>query len=119
MKTTRLFAGLSLAVLAAASAEAARTFEQVVTVTAKVEKVDVAKREVTLKGPLGNVETIVVGPEVKRLSEIKPGDEVTAEYYIGIAAELRAPTEEEKAQPFVVVEGEGKAGAKSPPAAGA
>jgi Cu/Ag efflux protein CusF len=94
-----------------------RTFEQLVTVTAKVEKIDMAKREVTLKGPLGNVETIVVGDQVKRLNEIKVGDEVTAEYYIGIAAELRAPTDEEKAQPFVVVDEAGKAPAGQAPAA--
>jgi len=34
------------------------------TVTAKVEAVDQAKREVTLKGPLGNVVTFVVDERV-------------------------------------------------------
>ena len=56
---------------------------------------------------------------MKRLNEIKVGDQVTAEYYIGIAAELRPPTEEEKAQPFLVLEGEGKAPKTSAPAAAA
>ena len=67
-----------------------------VTVTAKVEAVDQAKREVTLKGPLGNVVTFVVDERVKRLKEVKVGDEVTADYYVSLAGELRAPTEEEK-----------------------
>lgn len=100
---------------ARAADEPARRYEQLITVTAKVEKIDLATREVDLKGPLGNVATIVAGPEVKRLNEIKVGDEVTVEYYIGLAAELRAPTEEEKAQPFVVLDGTAKAPKTSAP----
>jgi Cu/Ag efflux protein CusF len=96
-----------------------RTLEQSVTVTARVEAIDVAKREVTLKGPLGNLETVVVSDEVKRLDEIKVGDNVTAKYYIGIAAELREPTAEEKAEPFKVIEGGGRAASSAAPAAAA
>lgn len=87
--------------------------------TARVEAIDVAKREVTLKGPLGNLETVVVSDEVKRLDEIKVGDNVTAKYYIGIAAELREPTAEEKAEPFKVIEGGGRAASSAAPAAAA
>src|SRR4030095_4864006 len=64
-----------------------RMVEQLVSVTAKVESVDVEKRELTLKGPLGNVGTYIVSERVKRLNEIKPGDGVTVDYYIGVAAE--------------------------------
>ncbi len=92
-----------------------RTVEQSITVTARVEAIDVAKREVTLKGPLGNVETLVVSDEVKRLDEVKVGDNVTAKYYIGIAAELREPTAAEKAEPFKVIESTGRAPATSAP----
>lgn len=92
-----------------------RTVEQVVTATARVEAIDLAKREVTLKGPLGNVETVVVSDEVKRLDEIKVGDNVNAKYYIGIAAELREPTAAEKAEPFKVIEGAGRAPTTSAP----
>src|SRR5437870_5712033 len=53
-----------------------------VTVTAKVLAIDQEKREVTLKGPLGNEVTFVVDQRVKRLNEVKVGDEVTADYYI-------------------------------------
>ena len=66
-----------------------------VTVTAKVEAIDQKKREVTLKGPLGNVVTFVVDERVKRLDEIKVGDEVTADYYVSLAGELREPPEAE------------------------
>ena len=76
-----------------------------VTVTAKVEAVDQAKREVTLKGPLGNVVTFVVDQRVKRLQEVKVGDEVTADYYVSLAGELRPPTEEEKNNPLTILEG--------------
>jgi hypothetical protein len=95
-----------------------RGVEELVTVTAKVEAVDLAKRELTLKGPLGNVETIVVSDEVKRLDEIKPGDEIRAEYYLGITAELREPTAEEKKEPFVVLEEKGRGAKEVSPRAG-
>jgi Cu/Ag efflux protein CusF len=119
IKSASTLALLALGTRVLAAETHGRTFEQLVTVTAKVEKIDMATREVTLKGPLGNVETIVVGDDVKRLNEIKAGDEVTAKYYIGIAAELRPPTEDEKKQPFVVLEGAGKAPAGSAPAGAA
>jgi hypothetical protein len=85
-----------------------RGVEELVTVTAKVEAVDLAKRELTVRGPLGNVGTFVVSDEVKRLDEIKPGDEIRAEYYLGITAELRPPTAEEKKEPFLVLEEKGR-----------
>jgi hypothetical protein len=92
-----------------------KTVDQLVTVTAKVTAIDVAKREVTLKGPLGNTETVVVGDQVQRLNEVKVGDDVTVKYYIGIAAELRAPTDAEKAEPFKVIEGTGRTPAGTAP----
>ena len=93
--------------------------DALVTVTAKVESVDVEKRELTLKGPLGDVATVTVDEAVKRLDEIKPGDEVKAKYYVSVAAELREPTAEEKANPLMVVSGAEKAPRTSAPAAAA
>ena len=46
----------------------------------------------TRKGPLGNQITFTVEQRVKRLNKIKVGDDVTADYYISLAAELRQPT---------------------------
>jgi hypothetical protein len=88
-----------------------------VTVTAKVEAVDQAKREVTLKGPLGNVVTFMVDERVKRLNEVKVGDEVTADYYVSLAADLRAPTEDEKKTPLTILEGAARAPKGTSPAA--
>lgn len=42
--------------------------------TARVEKVDYENRLVTLRGSKGRTITTQVGPEVKRLEQIKPGD---------------------------------------------
>ena len=58
------------------------------TMTAQVQAVDIKKREVTLKDKEGNVFTIDVPPEVRRLSEIKPGDVVVARYSEALALGL-------------------------------
>jgi hypothetical protein len=90
-----------------------------VTVTAKVQAIDQSKREVTLKGPLGNVVTFVVDERVKRLNEVKVGDEVTADYYVSLAGELRAPTEDEKKSPLTILAGAARAPKGTSPAGGA
>jgi uncharacterized lipoprotein YajG len=91
---------------------------ELTTVTATVEAVDLEKREVTLKGPRGNKVTLEADKSVKRLDEIKPGDLVRASYYQSIAAELREPTAEEKANPLVVEEGAAKTPHTEAPALG-
>jgi len=124
-----LFPGAALGILLACNALAADTKpaapkplsaeqEILVTVTAKVEAIDQATREVTLKGSLGNVVTFVVDERVKRLNEINVGDEVTADYYVSLAGELRAPTEEEKKNPLVVIEDGARAPKGTAPAGG-
>ena len=104
---------------AAGAARMAREDSVLVSVTASVEAIDAAKREVTLKGPLGNTVTFTVDPRVKRLGEVKVGDLVRAEYYISFAAELRKPTPEEEKTPFVLLETTAKAPPGASPAAGA
>lgn len=89
-----------------------------VSVTAKVQAIDIKKREVTLKGPLGNSVTFTVDKAVTRLDEVKVGDEVTAAYYVSIAGELRAPTEDEKKNPISIVEGVARAPKGTDPGAG-
>jgi Cu/Ag efflux protein CusF len=90
-----------------------------VTITARVEALDLATREVTLKGPLGNVVTFTVDKRVARLNEVKVGDEVTADYYVAYAAEVRPATDQEKANPIMVLEETVKAPAGTEPAGGA
>jgi len=89
-----------------------------VKVSFDVQAVDAEKRLITLKGPQGNLGEYEVGDEVKRLSEIKAGDKINAEYQVAAAAELREPTAEEKNAPLVVVKGAERGPADAPPAAG-
>jgi hypothetical protein len=126
MKRTHSFVTLTLAVwaFALASVQAAEdtpivTGEAVLTsVTAKVQAIDLDKREITLKGPEGKVVTLTVDKSVKRLDEVKVGDDVQADYYVALAAEVREPTAEEKATPLTVLESKAKAPPGTDPAAG-
>ena len=88
------------------------------TLKASVEAINYDKREVTLKGPLGNEVTFTVDQRVKRLNEIKVGDVVQADYYVSLAAEIRPPTPEEEKDPIVLLDATGKAPPGTSPAAG-
>jgi hypothetical protein len=59
-----------------------------VEVSAAVQAVDKANRGVTLKGPGGKVQTLIVGPEVKNFDQIKVGDEVVVRYVEALAFQL-------------------------------
>lgn len=85
--------------------------ERLSLVTMQGTVTDIAKetRDVTLKGPDGELVTVTAGPEVKRFGEIAVGDIITFDYYTYLKAEFRTPTSEEKAEPFVVLEGEDRA----------
>jgi len=58
-------------------------------ITATVEAVDSAKREITLKGPQGKVVVVEVPDSVKRFSEIKVGDQLTVRYTESLVVALR------------------------------
>jgi hypothetical protein len=89
-----------------------------VTLTASVEAIDYTNREVTLKGPLGNEVTFTVDKRVKRLDEVKVGDQVRADYFVSVVAEIRKPTAEEEKNPIVLLDAAGKAPFGTSPAAG-
>ncbi len=84
-----------------------------------VEGVDQEKRLLTLKKADGGSMTLRVGPEVKRLAEIKPGDSVVAEFVNAVTYEVREPTAEERAQPQKAVLVAGRTDSSLPPGAGA
>lgn len=86
-------------------------------IEAKVEAVDYKKREVLLRGPMGNLVTVEAGDEVKRLEEIKAGDIVKARFYTYLQAEFREPTEDEKAVPLAILAESGKTIKELPPGA--
>lgn len=90
-----------------------------VSITAKVMALDYASRVVTLQDEDGHQVTFSVDPMVKRLNEVRVGDEVTARYRAHLIAELRAPTAEETANPISVVSLAGRAPGDESPAGGA
>jgi Cu/Ag efflux protein CusF len=56
-------------------------------VEATVEAVDLATREVSLRGAKGSV-SVIAGPEVRNLDKVHVGDKVVVSYYQGIAAQM-------------------------------
>jgi hypothetical protein len=110
----------ALAQVKPASETAARSREEhvLLSLAGRIEAIDYANREVTLKDQAGHVETFFVSEDVKRFGEAKVGDNVTAKYYAGFVAELRKPTPEEEKEPLVVLEGAGRAAASAAPAGG-
>jgi hypothetical protein len=62
-----------------------------VEVSARVEKIDYEKRLITLKGPEGNVKTLKVDPAVKRLNEVKVGDDIVLRHTQAIAIGIVPP----------------------------
>jgi hypothetical protein len=84
--------------------------------TFTVEGVEPARRGITLKGPDGKTESYIVGAEVRRYSEIHPGDLLTVQYFVGMVAELREPSAEEAAEPIKFVDAIMRDPADGPPA---
>jgi len=73
----------------AASAPGQGAVVSVVTASATVEAIDKESRVVTLKGPQGNVFSVVAGPEIRRFDEIKVGDEVVVRHTEAFTLELK------------------------------
>jgi hypothetical protein len=59
--------------------------------TFSIEAIDYSARLVTLKGPGGETETILCGPEVERFNALKVGDTVTFRYYESVVYAIRKP----------------------------
>ncbi len=84
-----------------------------VQIEAVVTDVDLETREVTLQTPTGNYLTLSAQEKVIQLENVAVGDVLVATYLAALEGELRAPTEEEKAEPWVVLE---EGGASEDPA---
>jgi hypothetical protein len=61
------------------------------TATAVVETVDYKSREVLLTPPSGVPVTVVVGPEVRNLDQLKPGDQVVMTLQQAVAVQVSKP----------------------------
>jgi hypothetical protein len=65
------------------------------TISATVEAINVTTRTLTMKGPKGNYMDIAVPETVKRFSEIKVGDTLTARYYENLVIRKKQPGEKD------------------------
>lgn len=72
-------------------------------VEGQVIAVDMETREVVVRGPAGNFVTLTAREDGVDLSKIAVGDTIIADYIASIEAEVRAPTEEEAANPWIVM----------------
>lgn len=78
----------------AATAQVTKTVTgEMTTVTATVEAIEKASREVTLKKPDGTYSVVQVPRDVKRFDTLKIGDKITAKYYDNIVLRVKAPGE--------------------------
>lgn len=80
----------------------------VMEVEAQVTAIDLETRQVTLQGPQGHSFTLTAKEDVVKLEDVSVGDILTATYLAALEGELREPTEEELAQPWLVLEDSGK-----------
>jgi hypothetical protein len=84
---------LALALASSAPAQVKEIPGDTLTVSGTVEAIDQTSRALTFKNDEGELVTIDVAPEVKRFSEIKVGDKITARYYDTVTVRLKKPGE--------------------------
>lgn len=73
-------------------------------IVAVVTDVDLETRQVSLRGPTGNIITLHASEQVVKLEDVSVGDELVVTYLAALEGEIREPTEEELAEPWVVLE---------------
>ena len=112
---TAMIAAPTFAEEAAPAEDTARVMG--VSLEAEVTAIDYESREVSLRGPQGNIVTITAGDHIGRLEDIVVGDAIVTTYIASLEGELRAPTEEELANPWMEVDGGAKAADDQEPGA--
>lgn len=76
-----------------------------VTAEGTVTKINKETREITIRGPEGNLNTIKVSDQItkKKFDKIAVNDKVSFEYWTYVRAEFREPTLAERAEPLQIV----------------
>jgi hypothetical protein len=94
-KTIGMFTVAAVLALAAvpASAQTKTLTGETKTVTASVEAIEKATREVTVKKPDGTYDVFYFPTSIKRFDALKVGDKITAKYYENLVLRLKAPGE--------------------------
>jgi hypothetical protein len=93
LSTTILTGAALLYATGAVGAQSKTITGDAITTTVTVEAIEQASRTLTVKDAQGIYETIQVPPEIKRFSEIKVGDKITARYYENMVVRLKKPGE--------------------------
>jgi len=66
---------------------------KVLSLTATVEAIDMQTRKVTLKGPSGNMVTVMAGEKVRNLPQVQVGDKVMLDYVESLVVRMANPGE--------------------------
>lgn len=103
---------------AESTAQEANVRATAVEVEAVITEIDLEHRLVTLKGPLGNSFTVHAREELVSLEDVTVGDKLRLTYLAALEGEIREPTEEEMANPWVVIEDGGEGVVDGEPVAG-
>jgi len=97
---SRLIVGIMAAVVVASMAHTAMAQTRTIssemrTETGVIEAIEASTRTVVLKKPDGTYVSTVAGPDIKRFSELKVGDKVSARFYENVVLRLKKPGEPE------------------------
>ena len=95
LTTCAMAAGIALASSAAMGQVTKSVMGETTVVTATVEAIEHATRQVTLKNEDGTYEVLNVPASVKRFDGLKVGDKVKARYYENIVLRLKDPAEKD------------------------
>jgi ribosomal protein L6P/L9E len=95
-----------------ASAPGTGTVTSAVKISARVEAIDKAQRQVTLKGPKGNLRTVTAGPDVRNFDQINVGDMVVVRYVEELTLTLKKDGKELRSNTEVTDGARSKAGEK-------
>lgn len=111
-------ASLAMPVLADNHATQPGVRAEAAVIEARVLAINYETREASLELPYGHVVSLIADPSIENLSEIKVGDLIIATYFSSLAGEVREPTEEELAEPFLILADEMTGGADGMPGRG-
>ncbi len=84
--------------------ETERARGMVMTMEAEVVDIDLETREVSLQSPTGEIVTVKASEQIVKLEDVAVGDVLVATYIAALEGELREPTEEELAEPWVAMD---------------
>ena len=101
---TLLVAAFPLTSQAEAPAEEPAGRAIAVQIVAVVTDIDLETRQISLEVPNGEIITLTARENVVKLEDISVGDTLVTTYLAGLEAELREPTAEELAEPWLVIE---------------